>query len=227
MPIGFQSPFSTNGQTNALQFLVRQILTEVHTATIVEVQASTNAGADEAVGFVDVKVLVNLLDGEGKAHPHDTIHHLPYYRLQGGANAVILDPQKGDLGIALFAERDISSVKTNKAQSNPGTRRKFDWADGMYIGGLLNGVPTQYVRFSSSGVDVVSPSAINLTAPNIQINGVTDINGAFTQGGGSNGGDATIAGTMTADTDVVVAGKSVVNHDHVGDSGGTTGPMKN
>lgn len=225
--VGFQSPFALNGQNNALQFLVRQILSGVHTATIVQVQSCTNDGGLAPVGFVDVQIMVNMLTGDGKVWPHDTIHNLPYSRLQGGSNAVIIDPQQGDIGIAVFAERDISSVKANKAQSNPGSHRQFDWADGMYIGGLLNGTPEQYVRFSSAGMELVSPTAVNITAPNIQLNGITDINGALTQGGGSNGGDATISGTLKADTDVVVAGKSVVNHNHPGDSGGTTGPMQN
>ena len=44
--------------------------------------------------------LVNMLDGAGDATEHGTIFGLHYTRLQGGANAIILDPQVDDIGWA-------------------------------------------------------------------------------------------------------------------------------
>lgn len=161
---GYQAPHSTSGGYNALRFMIEQLLAEMHTATLVEVQSCSNAGGVSPVGTVDVKPLVNELDGSGKAIPHGTIFSIPYFRLQGGTNAFILDPEQGDIGIAIFAERDISSVKTNKAQSNPGSYRCFSWADGLYLGGVLNNKPTQYVRFYDGGIDVNSTQNLNVTA---------------------------------------------------------------
>jgi hypothetical protein len=109
-----------------------------------------------------------MLTGDGTTVEHGTIHHCPYQRLQGGANAIIIDPEVGDLGIAIFADRDISSVMANKAQANPGSRRRFDMADGMYLGGVLNGTPSQWVRFSAAGIEMVSPTAIVLDAQSIK-----------------------------------------------------------
>jgi hypothetical protein len=160
------------GAFNQTAFLVRQILTETHTATLVQIVSCTNAGTDSAVGFVDVQPLVDQLDGTGKPVPHGPLHKLPYLRMQGGASAVILDPQPGDIGIAIFAERDISRVKANKAQAAPGSFRKFDMADGLYIGGVLNGVPTQYVAFTASGISIVSPGAVDIQSPTLTHNGV-------------------------------------------------------
>ena len=137
---------------NMTWFLVQQALGLVRTATLVQVKACSNTDAVAPVGTVDVMPLVNLTDGLGNATKHGIVYGLPYFRLQGGHNAVIIDPEVGDIGIAVFADRDISSVKAAKAQSNPGSRRRFNWADGMYIGGVLNAAPTQYIRFSSSGV---------------------------------------------------------------------------
>ena len=57
----------------------------------------------------------------------------------------LIDPTQGDIGLAIFADRDISSVRANRAQANPGSYRRFDMADGVYIGGILNGMPTQTV----------------------------------------------------------------------------------
>lgn len=164
---GYQGALNTRtglGAFNSQLFLIRRVLSETHTATLVQVVTCTNDGADAAVGFVDVQPLVDQLDGTGKPVQHGVLHKLPYLRMQGGANAVILDPQPGDIGIALFAERDISRVKATKAQSAPGSMRKFDMADGLYLGGVLNGVPTQYVQFSASGISIVTPNNIDLQA---------------------------------------------------------------
>ena len=128
------------------------------------------------MGFVDVVPMVNQIDGAGNATPHTTIYNIPYLRMQGGANAVILDPQPGDIGICVFASRDISKVKATKAQGNPGSYRNYSFADGMYMGGLLNGTPTQYVEFSAAGINVTSPSVITLTAPTVNINASTAVN---------------------------------------------------
>ena len=96
-----------------MQFLISQALNRVSTATLVKVVSVTNAGGLSPVGFVDVQPLVNQLDGAGNAVPHGVLHRLPYFRLQGGADAVILDPKVGDIGMAAFANRDISLVKTS------------------------------------------------------------------------------------------------------------------
>jgi hypothetical protein len=113
---------------------------------------------------VDVLPLVNQIDGGNGAMPHGVVHNIPYFRLQGGANAIILDPQVGDIGICVFADRDISAVKTAKGVANPGSKRRFDMADGLYIGGVLNGAPTQYLQFSGSGINVVSPNTVAINA---------------------------------------------------------------
>lgn len=196
---GLQTPNSGQGEFNAITFLVRQILNRVSTATLVKVVSVTNSGGVVPVGFVDVQPLVNQIDGYGNAVPHGVLHHLPYMRLQGGANAVILDPQVGDIGIAVFADHDISSVSANKAQSNPGSMRRFDMADGMYIGGMLNGTPTQFVEFSAGGITITSPNQITLTAPAVQING-----------------------TVTVTGDVTAQGTSVHTHKHGGVQSGTS-----
>lgn len=161
------SPFNEN------LFLIRQVLAGISTAKLVQIVAVTNAGGVSPVGFVDVLPLVNQLDGNNNAVPHGVVHNLPYFRLQGGTDAVILDPKVGDIGAAIFSDRDISAVKSSKAQANPGSKRQFDMADGLYIGGYLNGVPQQYVRFSGAGISVVSPSKITLRAPLVEVDAST------------------------------------------------------
>ena len=39
----------------------------------------------------------------------------------------------------------------------------------MYIGGLLNDTPEQYVQFSTAGIEIHSPTLVKITAPDVQI----------------------------------------------------------
>jgi hypothetical protein len=228
---GTQEPASGVGEYGALSFLVNQILATINTVTLVKIVGVTNNGGVSPVGFVDVQPLVNQVDGVGNATPHGVVYGLPYFRLQGGTNAIILDPQVGDIGMCGFASRDISSVKASKAQANPGSGRVFDMADGLYFGGVLNGTPTQYVAFSSSGIDIVSPTRIRMSAPEIDLQatntiGLTagtqitnsapqiEMDGQMTQGEGPQGGEATLNGPVTVVNDLTAQGKSVHNHTH-------------
>ncbi len=215
------------------------MLNKLQTATLVRIMAVTNADTVPPVGFVDVLPLVNQVNSDNVATPHATIHNVPYLRLQGGANAIILDPKVGDIGICIFASRDISKVKNTKKQANPGSFRKYDWGDGMYIGGMLNGAPSQYVQFSAAGITLHSPAAIILEAPDIKLNATTvEINGStsttvttpiFTVNGNTSlngtlaqigGGTATLSGSLTVTGDVTATGTSLHTHVHSGVSVG-------
>lgn len=170
---GYQDPASAASEFNALTFLAGSLINRIATTTLVKVMGVTNSGGLAAVGYVDILPLVNQLDGAGVSIKHGTIYKCPYFRLQGGSNAVILDPKVGDIGIALFADRDISSVSATKAQANPGSGRRFDMADGLYIGGVLNGTPNQYIQFNDSGISINSPQSVKLIAPDVQISATT------------------------------------------------------
>lgn len=140
---------------NVLSFIMEQILGRASTVKLVQVKAVTNTGGVSPVGFVDIHPLVNQVDGLGNSTKHGTIFKVPYFRLQGGGNAVIIDPKVDDIGIAVIADRDISSVKETKAEANPGSKRRFDMADALYLGGLLNNTPDQYVQFNDTGIHIV------------------------------------------------------------------------
>ena len=221
---GYQEQNSGASAFHATQFLIKMMLMRVSVATLVQVQAVTNSGGLEPVGFVDILPLVNMLDGQDVATPHDTVFHCPYFRLQGGANAVIIDPEVGDIGIAVFADRDISSVVANHGQANPGSRRRFDMADALYLGGFCNDVPEQYVQFVTSGdnksINIVSPTQITLSAPLIALNGM------ITQTGGADGSTVSLTGPVSVVNDVVAGGVSAITHTHINTmpGTGTSGP---
>ena len=224
--LGQQDATSAGSQFNLIDFIVRQILYAEATATLVQVKAVTNDGGVTPVGFVDVQPLINQIDGAGNATPHGTIYNVPYHRLQGGANAIILDPQVGDIGIAVFASTDISVVKSTKAQANPGSRRRMDMADGLYMGGFLNGTPTQYVQFSTAGINITATAKVTVTdgsgstiVMNNDNSGTMNFSGGLTINANTKI-DGTLEVTVTGQSsaaftdDVTASGTSVHGHTH-------------
>lgn len=197
---GLAKPTTQWGEFNNIAFLVQQALLKVQTATLVRIESCTNNGGLDPVGSVDVTPLVNQIDGKGNATPHATIYNVPYLRVQGGANAIIIDPQAGDVGVCVFASRDITKVKSTKKQANPGSWRQYSFSDGLYLGGMLNGTPSQYIQFNNSGVTITSPL--------VTINGNVNVNG-----------EVVVTGNVTGQ------GTSLHTHKHSGvqPGGGQTG----
>lgn len=161
--------FSGQSEHAKLSFVIKQALSSTRTSTLVQVVACTNSGGLSPVGFVDVKVLVQRMDGEGNFIDAGLINNVPYLRVQGGTDAIIMDPKPGDIGLAAISDRDLSAVKASKAAAAPGSNRRHDMADALYLGGVLNGVPTQYVQFSASGISIISPKSVSLQAPKVTI----------------------------------------------------------
>ncbi|WP_321900035.1 hypothetical protein [Paraburkholderia heleia] len=106
---------------------------------------------------------------------------------------------------------------------------------------MLGAAPQQYVAFSDSGADIVSPTQIRLSAPDIVLQtsnmiGLTagsqildsapeiELDSAIIQGEGPQGGNAQMAGPLTVQQDVTAAGTSVHGHRRRDSEGGTTTP---
>ena len=218
-PLGMLRPSSLWGVYNNLRFVVEQALANVQTATIVKVIACSNDGGLSPVGTVDVQILANQVSvgagGQMVGTPHLTMYGLPYLRVQGGANAIIIDPHPGDIGIAVFASRDITNVKSTKAQANPGSFRTHDFSDGMYLGGLLNEVPTQYIQFSETGIAITSPANLRISvgASSVEImeSGEVSITAPTLTANISGAASLTIGGTasIAATGEVTITGSDV------------------
>lgn len=184
----FADPYS------AAEFMVQQITNRMATATIVKVVAVGDDNNELApVGTVDIQPIVQQMTGAGIAVPHGIIHNVPFLRIQGGKNAVIIDPQVDDLGIAIFASHDITKVKSTKDEALPGSRRRYDWGDALYLGGVLNDTPEQYIWFDSEGDIHIKPKTTLYVD-----------------------GDVEVTGTVTASEDVVADGVSLHDHTHSG-----------
>lgn len=168
---GQQDTSTTEDDFNTLSFVFWLLMQKVQTSTIVKVISCTNSGGLSPVGTVTVQPCVNQMTGNRQAVPHGQIFKCLYSRITGGDNAIIMDPKEGDLGVMNFCSRDISGVVANQGPANPGSFRMFDWADGIFTMNVpLGKTPTQYVRFSDTdGIEIVSPTKIKMTAPEIDI----------------------------------------------------------
>lgn len=157
---GFTDPTTNGGEFNRLRFIIQQQMMGLNTSMPVRV-LSVNATGVAPVGFVSIQILVDQITGNGMTVPHGEIPNVPYFRYQGGENAVIIDPAIGDIGLACFCSRDISSVKNARKSAPPGSRRSYDFSDAMYVGGFLNKAPTQYIHFTSGGILIHSNTAVH------------------------------------------------------------------
>lgn len=177
----------TTDEFNRMSFVVRSIMAQQATTTLVIVRAVED-------GTVDVQPMVAQVDGAGNAVDHGIIHGLPVWRLQGGNSAVIVTPAVGDIGLAVFASTDISNVKRAKEPTTPGSFRRFDWSDGIYLGGLLNAEPTQLIRMDDSGITItvadgqpltINADTVTITADTVSMSGDLDVTGSISSGAGS------------------------------------------
>lgn len=173
--VGQANPFSDASEFNMLDFIIARATDEMQTVSVGQVVA-VNTGAKT----VDVQVLVNLVTGANTPVVHEVIAGRPYFRLQGGGNAIICDPVVGDIGVVVFASRDITGVVAAKGAANPSSNRRFSWSDGIYLGGILNGAPTQYVEFLIGGITLHSPTAITIDSPDNTVDGPLAVTGGVT-----------------------------------------------
>jgi hypothetical protein len=158
---------------NAKTFHIRQELAKLSTTQLVRVVSVNVVDRVSPVGYVDVQPLVTQMDGQGNPVPHGIIYNIPYVRIQGGANAVIIDPQVDDIGMCNFSDRDISRVKETKDTALPGSKRMMSMADGLYTGGLLNGTPERYLLIDDNGIEIEGAAQVNIFATNVNVEAET------------------------------------------------------
>lgn len=227
---------ATNTPFNAISYMIEtKVKGLVNTAIPVRVETVELGGVGD-VGYVSATPLITQTDGNGNALEPQVIPRLPYCRIQGGKAALIIDPIPGDIGIALFAQQDISSLKQGIATAvTPGSFRSFDMSDGIYIGGILNTTPEIYLELTQDGnanltaptrVTIESPEVI-INAPSIVLNGNVSMTGTGTGDTATISGDISLQGSMDATGQISSTGIGLNNHVHGGVQSGsetTSGP---
>lgn len=153
---GSKKTTSANTQVNAISFLVDQIIKDtVNTAEVVRIDSADSQSPDSTGGYGIVTPLVTQADGFDNALQATALPNMPIYRPQAGKAAIIMEPQPGDKGLAIFTKRDSSGVKTGQNDpTRPASFRNFDQADGFIINGFLGETPEIYLVLDPVSGDI-------------------------------------------------------------------------
>lgn len=157
------NPTDVNSEINAHDFMLRQFLGRHAFITLGQVVAVDGE-------FIDARPMVMGVAADGSPVEHEVIYNLPVWRLQGGGNAVIMPPHVGDIGFLGICDRDISAVKATRQAAMPGSKRTHNYADAIWLGGVLNGAPVQFVEFADNQIRVISPWKVEISAPEGLVN---------------------------------------------------------
>lgn len=209
-----------NSLYNQYEFFVENLIKAgVNTAIPVKVVGVETTGAGQT-GFVDVMPLVESYDGFGNAISSQTIFSVPYFRVQGGVASLIVDPIIGDIGVAVFAQQDITNVSDNPKK--PDTKRAFSMADAMYFGGIRNQAPSVYIEITQGNVvNIIAPSEVyvksalcTIDCDSFTVNATNNVQ--------FNTPTMTASGTFTAQTIQTSAGVNLGTHTHNGVTSGNS-----
>lgn len=189
------SPNDWKTLPNLINFNINQKLLAIQTCMPVIVTKVTLN--NYFTGMVDVYPMLQQIGNDGSLWDYTTLYNLPFVRVQGGENAIIIDPKINDIGLVVFSSRDITTVKNTRKKGKPGSYRTHDLSDGIYIGGILNNTPTRFIRFDSAGITITANTNLTINA-DVTINGTLTNNGvnvgsthkhSGVQTGGGNTGD--------------------------------------
>lgn len=184
-------------ESELLAYIFSTLLSGCFFVEIVKVLAVSGTAPNLVV---DVLPLLSRVDASGAAIPNSPVYDVPVWRLQRGNSAVIMDPVEGDIGLIAICDRDTSLVRSNLKESIPASKRKHNKSDAIYLGGLLNQQPTQFVEFADSAINITTPNPVNIkcssanitapdgvkvTTPNMHVTGNITAGGNITDNSGN------------------------------------------
>jgi len=190
MPKGVLQSSNQMSTASQQEFIIEQMTKGMMTAMPVIVHA-VNSPDNE---LIDVIPAINQQNANGDSVDHNIIYNVPVCRLQRGNSAIIMRPKKGDKGLVVFASQDISIFKKIKNLCKPGTYRRHDWADAIYVMGLCNTAATQYIEFNDDNITITTPTLIingNIETTGTIKNNTKTVGAIHTHGGVQSGGDNT------------------------------------
>ena len=244
--------FTGSSEYNVLDFVIRSIVCGlVNTAIPVRVDKVERPAEGGGAGYLSATPLIKMRSAKGDALDVVSIPKLRWFRLQHGTAAIIVDPKPGDIGLAVFAQQDVSALNGGSEPIQPGSFRCYSISDGFYFGGFWGQKPTTFIRIEDNGqVTVTAPQSVvvnsidvtvnasgstKIDSPSVTITGDTTIEktltvrGLISGTGGmtvSGGSGASVTGNLSTTGDVTAGGISLQNHVHDCPQGGTTSGAK-
>ena len=221
--------FTGTSDFNALDFVIQSVIKGlVNTAIPVRVDAIERPANESGATYLSATPLICQRDAEGNALPSVSIPKLRWFRLQHGSAAILCDPKPGDIGLAVFAQQDVSTLTGGNQPVQPGSFRCFDMSDGFYFGGFWGQPPTTFIRIEDTGdITITAPNTVTVNTKNATVNAETKctVNAPSSEFSGDVkvGGNLEIVGnTTSANGDISAGGVSLRNHVHGGvESGGS------
>lgn len=194
---------------NALSFMMEQMIKGmVNTAIPVRVDSCTKPGVGGAAGYVSATPLVMQRGADGKSLQPVSLPQLPYIRLSASTAAIVIDPQPGDVGFAVFAQQDISNLKAGSSDPvQAGSFRTFDMSDGVFIPAILGVTPTTFVHLDpeTGEITIKAPTKITIEAPTIELKGSLQMGNSEGSGTGDTmkiTGNLDVTGSVKTDGNV-------------------------
>lgn len=181
-----------------LMSLIRALIVDsVNTCEVVKVLK-----VDETKKELSVIPVVNNVYTNGKTIEETPIYGVKYIEWQYGLNAIQALPKVGDIGLILVSKRDISKIDSGIVNS----KRKYSYSDSIYLGGLcgFNKTPTQFIKFDENGIEITSPTKIDIKAPTvnatmqeatINVSGIASITGGTVS---VSGGSVSVSGSSVS-----------------------------
>ena len=243
--------FTGSSEYNVLDFVIRSIVCGLVNTIPVRVDKVERPAEGGGAGYLSATPLIKMRSAKGDALDVVSIPKLRWFRLQHGTAAIIVDPKPGDIGLAVFAQQDVSALNGGSEPIQPGSFRCYSISDGFYFGGFWGQKPTTFIRIEDNGqVTVTAPQSVvvnsidvtvnasgstKIDSPSVTITGDTTIEKTLTvreliSGTGgmtvSGGSGASVTGNLSTTGDVTAGGISLQNHVHDCPQGGTTSEAK-
>lgn len=160
------------GDINPLHVFVKSIIrNNVNVAIPVRVDSIIRPADSGGASYLSATPLIQQRSADGDALPAVSIPKLRWFRAQHGTAAIICDPKPGDVGLAVFAHQDVSTLTGGNTPVVAGSYRNFDMSDGFYFGGFWGKKPTTFIRIEDSGnVDVTAPVKVTVNTTDAVVN---------------------------------------------------------
>lgn len=158
---------------NALNFIITSIIK----STVNTCYAVTVTEVDTDNQKVTVKPLIAQIDADNNKIELPEIFEIPYFRYSAGRTAVKLDPVAGDIGVLIIFKSDSNNIKTgDNSQILPNTFLNYPLYSGIYIGGMLNNDPENYIEIKDDSITINANKKIVINCQTAEINADSEVN---------------------------------------------------
>ena len=195
-----------------------------------------------------IKGMATASNGSISSINYPLLVDVPVVFPRGGGCTLTFPIKKGDECLVIFADRAIDFWWQSGGTQEPVNERQHSLSDAFVIPGpqsqaqKISGISTSAAQLRTddgaafievaAGHDITlttpgkltakAEGGTEITSPTIVLNGAVTINGPLSQGKGTAGGNATLLGPVSVDTEVHAGGISLTTHTHSGVQSGSS-----